>query len=278
MPIMSYSTKAPRRGERRLVGEVVVARVHVAEHGLAEIGALGLDDVEHVVAEPEPARQVHHQRQAGPRLRPGSAVQRLALVGGEVRGDADLADQADAGRRRRHRAPRRRSGRRWRRPRASRPRAGARSGGSSRRPSRCGGRSPRRCGAARPGCGRCRGRSGRRRCVRPRAAKRPSSVDGVSFVVSAMLCAVDEGVLAQLPEDRGLERRVGEPGAVGARRVPPAGAVVEDVLVHQGDAEVGRPGSAPVTVMTCPERTCAGESSLMISSAGTSVGQRRSGC
>jgi hypothetical protein len=35
------------------------------------------------VAEPEPARQVDHQRQAGARLRAGRAAQRLAL-GGEV--------------------------------------------------------------------------------------------------------------------------------------------------------------------------------------------------
>ena len=97
MPIISYSMKAPRRASDDLVVEVVMARVHVAEHGVARIAALLLDDVEHGVAEPEPARQVHHQRQAGPRLRPGGAVQRLALVGGEVWGDTDLADQADAG-------------------------------------------------------------------------------------------------------------------------------------------------------------------------------------
>ena len=38
--------------------------------------------------------------------------------------------------------------------------------------------------------------------------------------------------------------------------VPPAAAVVEDVLVHQRHAErVGRTG--PSTVITCPDRTCA---------------------
>ena len=96
------------------------------------------------------------------------------------------------------------------------PRAGARSAGSSPRPSRCGGRSPRRCAAARPDCGRCRGRSDRPRCVRRRArrarARRPPSARRQRDVV-----AVDERVLAQFPQDRGLDERVRQLGAVGRR-------------------------------------------------------------
>ena len=61
----------------------------------ARFAAFLLHDVEHAVAKAEPARQMHHQRQAGPHLRAGGAAQGFLLVGGEVGGDADLADQAD---------------------------------------------------------------------------------------------------------------------------------------------------------------------------------------
>ena len=61
-----------------------------------------------VVPEAEPARQVDHQRQAGARLRAGGAAQATSRSSGvKSDGDADLADQADARRRRCHRAPRR---------------------------------------------------------------------------------------------------------------------------------------------------------------------------
>ena len=55
--------KAPAGGAGRLVVRVGEGRVHVAEHGVARIAALLLDDVEHLVPEPEPAGQMHHQRQ-----------------------------------------------------------------------------------------------------------------------------------------------------------------------------------------------------------------------
>jgi hypothetical protein len=83
-------------GQRCLVVKVGMSRVHVAEDGMAEVAAVLLDEVEDLVAETEPAGQVNHERQTGRLLRPCRPRQRLALVGSELRGDADLADQADA--------------------------------------------------------------------------------------------------------------------------------------------------------------------------------------
>ena len=64
------------RGAGRLVVGIVEGRVHVAEHGVARIAALLLDDVEHVVPEAEPARQMDHERQA--RCAPGRGPRRAA--------------------------------------------------------------------------------------------------------------------------------------------------------------------------------------------------------
>ena len=52
-------------GKARLIVEIVVARVHVAEDGVPEIGAFLLDDIEHLVRQPLPARQMDRQRHAG---------------------------------------------------------------------------------------------------------------------------------------------------------------------------------------------------------------------
>ena len=87
---------APRSREAGLVGDVVVARVHVAEHGVAQIGAFRLDEVEHAMPMAEPAGQMDHERQAGAPLGARRADQALLLLGGEVAAHADLADQADA--------------------------------------------------------------------------------------------------------------------------------------------------------------------------------------
>ena len=42
-----------------------MARIHVAEHGVAKIGTFLLHDVEHLVRQPLPARQMDRQRHAG---------------------------------------------------------------------------------------------------------------------------------------------------------------------------------------------------------------------
>ena len=77
---MSYSMNAPRSREAGLIGDIVVARVHVAEHRVAQIGAFRLDEVEHAMPMPEPAGQMDHERQAGAPLRARRADQALFLV------------------------------------------------------------------------------------------------------------------------------------------------------------------------------------------------------
>lgn len=56
-------------------------------------GALGLDDIKHVVRQPLPARQMDRQRHAGDARGARRSPQRLAFFGGEILADADLADQ-----------------------------------------------------------------------------------------------------------------------------------------------------------------------------------------
>src|SRR5215212_4344881 len=52
-------------GEARLVGEVLVARVHVAEDRVPEVSILRLNEVEDLVAPAFPAREVDGERHAG---------------------------------------------------------------------------------------------------------------------------------------------------------------------------------------------------------------------
>ncbi len=82
-------------GERGLVRDVGARRIHVAEHGMADVAAFFLDDVEDAMGEPEPCGQMHHQRQLCPALRAHRPAQALFFVRREHRGDADLADEAD---------------------------------------------------------------------------------------------------------------------------------------------------------------------------------------
>ena len=50
-------------GKAALILVVVEARIHVAEHGMPQVGALALDHVEHAMGKALPARQVDRQRQ-----------------------------------------------------------------------------------------------------------------------------------------------------------------------------------------------------------------------
>src|SRR5690606_29846043 len=84
------------QGEGDLVVAVGAAGVEVAEHGAGEPAALLGDDVEHAVAVPYPAGQVHRERHAGAGLRAGRAAEHLLLLRSEVGRDADLADDARA--------------------------------------------------------------------------------------------------------------------------------------------------------------------------------------
>ena len=80
-------------GEARLVVEIVVARVHVAEHRMARDRRLPPRRYRAPVRQPLPAGQVDRQRHAGEPLGAGGAAQRLSLLGGEILADADLADR-----------------------------------------------------------------------------------------------------------------------------------------------------------------------------------------
>ncbi len=88
--------ECPAGGAGSLVIRVGEGRVHVAEHGVAGIAALLLDDVEHGGAQTKPAWQMDHQRQPGARLGTHRTAQRLLLLRREVRRHSDLANQADA--------------------------------------------------------------------------------------------------------------------------------------------------------------------------------------
>ena len=83
-------------GQLGLVVEVLAAGVHVAEDRLAQVAAFFGHDVEHAAAVALPAREVDLERDAGRVLRPRRAAQDLFLLGGEILGDADLADDAGA--------------------------------------------------------------------------------------------------------------------------------------------------------------------------------------
>ena len=52
-------------GNGPLIAGIGKARVHVAEHGVAEVAALRLDHVEDAIAVPFPAGQMDRQRHAG---------------------------------------------------------------------------------------------------------------------------------------------------------------------------------------------------------------------
>ena len=101
--------------------------------------------------------------------------------------------------------------------------------------------------------------------VRPPSAREgPELRDGERLVVQRDIVQVDERVLPELAEDlrctRARRRDAGAPASVGG--VPPAAAVVEDMLVHQRHAErVGR-NRAQRPSSPCRDRTCASESSL----------------
>ena len=118
----------------------------------------------------------------------------------------------------------------------------------------------------RAGCGRCRGRWDRPRCARPRA-RRPAARRSPAARRRARNCArLTNGSMPQLAEDplmhRARSARCWRSGSLGA--VPPAAAVVQDMLVRQRDAELRRPGSAPATVITWPERDMAAADSSLI--------------
>ncbi len=51
--------------QRMLIRRVAVARVHVAQHRVAQVGAFCLNDVQYPVAEALPAGQMHRERHAG---------------------------------------------------------------------------------------------------------------------------------------------------------------------------------------------------------------------
>ena len=155
--------------------------------------------------------------------------------GVKSRRDADLADQADARRRRCHRAPRRTISsamastdmrRRPGRVRAlqvvARAHDDVQAGGLA---------DPR---AAPPGCGRCRGRSGSTTVRPPACAKGQQLGDRQRLVVERAVVEVDERVHAAArrgcPDARARSARCWRSGSLGA--VPPAAAVVEDVLVR----------------------------------------------
>ena len=99
-------------GKAALVGGVIQAGIHVAEHGVAEIGAFLFDHIEHSVGEPLPARQMDRQRHAADLRSACGTAQHLLLGWREVLADADLADQTGAG----IRATRRKLRSRWRSP------------------------------------------------------------------------------------------------------------------------------------------------------------------
>ena len=95
-------------------------------------------------------------------------------------------------------------------------------------------------------------------------------LDGERLVVERDVVLVDERVLPQLAEDLDADETLGEILPLRRlRRVPPAAAVVEDMLVHEGHAELST-GIGPETVITLPERTCASESSWSITAPGLS--------
>ena len=68
----------------------------MAEHGVLEVGALALDDVQHPMGETLPARQVNREGRAAHSGRARGAAQHLLLRRREVLADADLADNPGA--------------------------------------------------------------------------------------------------------------------------------------------------------------------------------------
>ena len=99
--------KGAAPGEACLIVKILMAGVHVAEHGVLQVGAFLLDDVEHLIGQPLPAGQVDRQRHAGDAGSACRGAQGFPLLGGEILADADFADNAGhdlglASRRRRH--------------------------------------------------------------------------------------------------------------------------------------------------------------------------------